>query len=89
MTFVSNTDLNAGKSAAISVSVPRETPALAMTTSGTPKRAVKSPPACASDAASRTSPAYATTRAGAHAATTRASSASRRANRPSVADFAA
>jgi hypothetical protein len=57
MTLVSRTARNAGRSSAWSVSVPRETPALATTMSGVPKRAVKSAAAAASAGASRTSPA--------------------------------
>jgi hypothetical protein len=60
-----------------------------MTTSGAPYRSMKSLPACASAAVSRTSPAYVTTRAGATSAAMRASSASRRAKSPTVAPFAA
>ena len=56
-TLVSKTARNAGRSSACSVSAPREMPALAMTTSGAPKRAMKSAAARASAAASRTSPA--------------------------------
>ena len=55
-TLVSKIARNAGRSSACSVSTPREMPALAITTSGQPKRAMKSAAACASVAASRTSP---------------------------------
>jgi len=47
-TFVSKTARNADRSSGCDVNVPRDTPALATTTSGAPKRAMKSAAARAS-----------------------------------------
>ena len=56
-TLVSKIARIAGRSSGSSVRKPREMPALAITTSGQPKRAMKSAPACASASLSRTSQA--------------------------------
>ena len=89
-TLVSKTARNAGRSSGASVSVPRDTPALAMTTSGAPKRAMKSAPARASVVGVAHVARVGRDRAPARdSRPARASSASRRANRPSVAPCAA
>ena len=54
-TLMSNTASNAGRSSCSPVSVPTDTPALPMTMSGTPTRAMKSSAAARSASVSRTS----------------------------------
>jgi hypothetical protein len=86
---MSITSRNAFASPACSVSVPRETPAFATTTSGAPNRAMNSAAARASAAESRTSPAHAAARPCGSSATSASSGSFRRAKRPTVAPDAA